>query len=64
MEAHLQNGAALLGDYKASSDQLANWMSSIDDSTLIQNIPGIPGTHDTLACQSSILVHRSSQADE
>jgi len=50
MQGHLTAAAQLLGTYSQSSDATASWMSTLDDSTTIQNM-SIPGTHDTLTCE-------------
>jgi len=49
MERHLSAGAPLLGTFSQSNDQLANWMSTYGDNTIIESL-SIPGTHDSLAC--------------
>ncbi|KDQ10949.1 hypothetical protein BOTBODRAFT_46677 [Botryobasidium botryosum FD-172 SS1] len=47
MTNHLAAGAPLLGAFEQSTSNLSSWMSSLSDSTPIQNL-SIPGTHDTL----------------
>lgn len=49
MQAHLQAGAALLGNYVNSSSNLTDWMAAIDDSTSVKTM-SIMGTHDSLTC--------------
>jgi hypothetical protein len=60
MQGHLSAGAQLLGTYSQSSAATASWMSSLDDSTTLQNM-SIPGTHDTLTCE--FIVHELGAQD-
>ncbi|CAG7853059.1 SubName: Full=Uncharacterized protein {ECO:0000313/EMBL:CCA72524.1} [Serendipita indica DSM 11827] len=63
MQSHLSKGAELLGTYKASSANTTNWMSTIDDATLIQNM-NIPGTHDSLTWNVPALTSPFTQTQE